>query len=79
MVLADRIARLLGACSPIAMWRNVTSENARTQESRTGPTCKFSMPSPTFPSPSSIGWTTRSIAKPSARLATVIPSCEADR
>ena len=77
-----RIARLLGACSPSAMCRKVTSERAAIV------TVGIEMPKTTIGvarmprrrnADSTMGSTQSCIARPSARLATVIPICEADR
>ncbi len=62
------------------MWRNVTAENARIDA--IGGNAPGTSSLPTIPRPinaPSIGLTIFSISYPSARLATVIPSCDAER
>ena len=80
--LGARIAKLLGACSPRAMCKNVTSESAAsvTVGIETPKTAIGVARIPSLRKPdSTIGSTQSCIARPRARLATVIPIWEADR
>ncbi len=81
-IFGSRIARVLGACSPSAMCRKVTRDSAASGAAPTDTPkttildvgiCKLSSALPT------IGSTHFCIADPRARLAIVMPICEADR
>ncbi len=80
--LGIRIARLLGACSPSAMCKNVTSERAASGTIGID-TAKIAIGWEGSPmvrnAASTSGSTQCSMARPSARLAIVIPICEAER
>ncbi len=78
-----RIARLLGACSPSAMCRKVTSESAaighgRDRDAEDHDRRRRGCACATRPDSTS-GSTQSCIARPRARLATVIPICDAER
>jgi hypothetical protein len=72
-----RMARILGACSPSTMCKNVMAENANAKE------IDVITGTDSIPAKAKNGWSIRarkgSPSQPSPRLAAVIPTWQAER